>query len=203
MPETSTSSSERLSFPSTVCPLLLVAFSISSHLSDSCCVKVTVYLVAGPSLSSLPAVLWHCVNVQGFLIRLCTQTGPKAEAAPLCLKLTHSLSPFLFTRCLSLYFFAVHLQCVISCNLSIFSSIFFCTVLFRTVPLKHSSTVIFLFSLAPSLPAQQTAVLFWGQCRLCVWCHVVARASCHVRRRGRHGPPGPVEPQQRHGGVWI
>lgn len=65
--------------------------------SDSCCVEVTVHLVEGPSLSSLPAVLWCCVNVRGFLIRLCTQTGPKAEAAPLCLKLAHSLSPFLLS----------------------------------------------------------------------------------------------------------
>lgn len=48
----------------------------------------------GGSLSSLPAVLWRCVNVRGFLIRLRSQTGPKAEAAPLCLTLAHSLSPF-------------------------------------------------------------------------------------------------------------
>lgn len=98
-----TSNLKHLFFPFTVFPLLLVAFSISSHLSHSCCVKVTVHLVEGPSLSSLPAVLWRCVNVQGFLIRLCTQTGPKAEAAPLCLKLTHSLSPFLFTLRVSLF----------------------------------------------------------------------------------------------------
>lgn len=72
-----------------------------SHLSDSCCVKVTVHLVEGPSLSSFTVVLWRCVNVRVFLIRLCTQTGPKAEAAPLCLKLTHSVSPFLFTLSIS------------------------------------------------------------------------------------------------------
>lgn len=60
---------------------------------DSCCVEVTVHLVGG-SLSSLPAVLWRCVNVRGFLIRLHSQTGPKAEAAPLCLTLARSLSPF-------------------------------------------------------------------------------------------------------------
>lgn len=85
------SSSHSLSTPPV--PLLLYLF----HLSDSCCVKVTVHLVEGPSLSSLTVVLWRCVNVRVFLIRLCTQTGPKAEAAPLCLKLTHSVSPFLFT----------------------------------------------------------------------------------------------------------
>lgn len=49
------------------------------------------YTLSGGSLSSLPAVLWRCVNVRGFLIRLRSQTGPKAEAAPLCLKLPLSL----------------------------------------------------------------------------------------------------------------
>lgn len=35
------------------------------------------------------------MNARGFLIRLCSQTGPKAEAAPLCLKPARSLTPFL------------------------------------------------------------------------------------------------------------
>lgn len=79
----------------------------------------------GPSLSSLPAVLWRCVNVQGFLIRLCTQTGPKAEAAPLCLKRARSLSPFLLSRCLSFLSISAVSSSVIPCSLCFYVQCYF------------------------------------------------------------------------------
>ncbi|CAG5891032.1 unnamed protein product [Menidia menidia] len=59
------------------------------------------HLLMSSIMSSEPyTVLWRCVNVRGFLIRPCTQTGPKAEAAPLCLKPARSLSPFLLAASL-------------------------------------------------------------------------------------------------------
>lgn len=54
-------------------------------------------LCGGGGLSSPPAVLWRRVNVRGFLIRLRSQTGPEAEAAPLCLTLARSLPSFLLS----------------------------------------------------------------------------------------------------------
>jgi len=101
-------------------PSLPISPSLPHPPADSCCVEVTVHLVEGPSLSSLPAVLWFCVNVLGFLIRLCTQTGPKAEAAPLCLKLAHSLSPFLLALCLSVFSLSPVCHLVQSVTVSLF-----------------------------------------------------------------------------------
>lgn len=48
---------------------------------------------------------------------------------------------------------------------------------------------------------QQAALLVRGQLGLRLRCHVVSDSPGAVRLRGRRGPPGPVEPQQRHGGA--
>lgn len=108
--------------------------------------------------------------------------SPKAAAAPLSL-----LS---FSLCLSLsllkpshfcLFFPLH-----------------CFSLFSlSVLLSHPLFILFFLLL---LPAQQAAVLLWGQCWLCVRCHVVSSASRTLRCSGRDGPSRSVEPKQWHWG---
>lgn len=131
-------------FLSSHCPSLLFSpiSQLFPSLSGSCCVEVTVHLVEGPSLSSLPEVLWRCVNVLGFLIRLSTQTGPKAEAAPLCLKLTHSLSPFLLSLTLFLFFLSLSLLSTVIPNSL---SLFIYSVFTLSVTCTHIDVLFFSF----------------------------------------------------------